>query len=89
METRLIGYEHAAKITDIASWANDLIGKEVPGCPGYSVVRVIQFRFAQVSDGYDALVLVEVKEEGFEELSIKEADVVAIEEITSSVDEPA
>ncbi|GER92197.1 hypothetical protein KDW_63590 [Dictyobacter vulcani] len=86
METRLLGFEHAETVKDVANWANGIIGKEVPGEPGYTVVKVIQFQLVQLSNGYDVLVLVEVKEE-LEPLNLREADVEAIVNITSAVDE--
>lgn len=86
METRLLGHERAETVLDVAAWANDLIGKEVPGQPGYKVIKVIQFQLVQLAAGYDAMVLVEVQEEG-ESLNLRAADVEAIVDITSAVDE--
>lgn len=88
METRLLAYDHAAAASAIANWANRLPGKEVPNDPGYTVVRVIQFQMTSGQSGYDALLLVEVTQKEPEvEVSLREADVEAIEEITSSIDE--
>ena len=90
METRLLGYEHAATVTEIASWANDLIGKEAPDCPGYVVVKVVQFQLVALQSpqrGYDALLLVEVVERLSDaQVTLKEADVEVIEQITSSIE---
>jgi hypothetical protein len=90
METRLLGYEHAATVTEIAAWANDLIGKEAPGCPGYVVVKVVQFQLVALQlphRGYDALLLVEVVERLSDaQVVLKEADVEVIEQITSSIE---
>ena len=88
METRLLAYEQAVTTTEIAAWANDLIGKEVPGSPGYKVVRIIQFQFVQKQDGYSALILVEVTEMT-PEIAIKEADAIVIEQLTSTIDGPS
>ncbi|GCE06976.1 hypothetical protein [Dictyobacter aurantiacus] len=86
METRLLGHERADTVLDVAAWANDLIGKDLPGQPGYRVIKVIQFQLVQLDAGYDAMVLVEVQNEG-EFLNLKEADVEAIVDITSAVDD--
>lgn len=85
METRLLGFEHAETVKDVAAWANGMIGKEVPGESGYRVVKVIQFQLVQLSNSYDVLALAEVKEE-LEPLNLREADVEAIVDITSAVD---
>ena len=91
METRLLAYEHAVTVSEIASWANNLIGKEVPGDPGFTVVRVIQFQTISgqgVQNGYDAMILVEVTEKHSDtQVALKEADIEVIEELTSSIDE--
>lgn len=90
METRLLAYDHAAAASEIASWANGLIGKEVPGEAGYTVVRVIQFQMISGQSGYNALLLVEVAErEPQPEITLRAADIEVIEELTSSIDEPA
>ncbi|GLV60346.1 hypothetical protein KDH_71660 [Dictyobacter sp. S3.2.2.5] len=86
METRLLGHKGADTVLDVAAWANDLIGKELPGQPGYRVIKVIQFQLVQLDAGYDALVLVEVQNEG-EFLNLKAADVEEIVDITAAVDE--
>lgn len=89
METRLLAYESAARVSEIASWANKAIGKEVPGDPGYSVVSVLQFQAVSVENGYDALILVEVTKRHFDtQVALKEADIEVIEELTSSIQEP-
>lgn len=91
METRLLAYEHAVTVNEIAAWANSLIGKEVPGDPGFSVVRVIQFQTTSSQNGqsgYDAMILVEVTERQFDtQVALSEADIEVIEELTSSIDE--
>jgi len=91
METRLLAYEHAVTVSEIAAWANNLIGKEVPGDPGFTVVRVIQFQTISNQggqNGYDAMILVEVTEKHSDtQVALKEADIEVIEELTSSIDE--
>ncbi|GCE21169.1 hypothetical protein [Dictyobacter kobayashii] len=86
METRLLGHERAETVLDVASWANDLIGREVPGQPGYKVIKVLQFQLVPLPAGYDAMVLAEVQEEE-ESLNLRAADVEAIVDITSAVDD--
>jgi hypothetical protein len=34
MDTRLLAYDEATMVREIASWANALIGHEVPDAPG-------------------------------------------------------
>ena len=88
MDTRMLAYEPATTVTEIATWANDLIGKEVPGSPGYRVVRVIQFQFIERQDGYAAMILVEVTDMPNETpVALKEEDIVVIEQLTSSIGE--
>jgi len=94
METRLLAYEHAVTVSEIAAWANNLIGKEVPGDPGFTVVRVIQFQTISNQGnqggqgGYDAMILVEVTEKHSDtQVALKEADIEVIEELASSIDE--
>ena len=90
MDTRLLGYEQARKVTEIASWANALIGKDVPGEPGYKVVRVIDFQVISHQSRYDALLLAEVIEQYHEtEIAIKEQDIQIIEQMTSTIDDIA
>lgn len=90
METRLLAYEHAATVSEIAAWANALPGKEVPGDPGYTVVSVTRFQLMHAQSGYDALILAEVTERRPEtQVALKEADIEVIEELTSSIDEQA
>jgi hypothetical protein len=92
METRLLGYEHAASMTEISAWANGLIGKELPEFPQYQVIRIIHFQALAAQDSYDALVLVEVVErpEETEQIVIRAEDIAVIEELTSTVgEEPA
>lgn len=90
MDTRLLGYEQAISVIEIASWANRLIGQDVPGEPGYKVVRVIDFQVISTQNRYDAVVLAEVIEQYREtEIAIKEEDIQIIEQMTSTVDESA
>ena len=92
VETRLLAYEHAASVDEIATWANKLIGKEVPGDPGYSVVNVMRFQVINGQGNYDAMILVEViqrEDEGEAQVALKEADIEVIEQLTSTIDEPA
>ena len=89
METRMLAHEEAASVTEIATWANDLIGRAVPNAPDYRVVRVVRFQIVNRGSGYDALVLVEVTEKPDEpqeaEIALKEEDIVVIEQITSAI----
>jgi hypothetical protein len=88
MNTRLLAYDEATTVTEIAIWANALIGKEVPDAPGYQVVRVVQFQLLQQSQGYAALLLVEVTERLPESpVALKEADIAVIEQMTSVIGE--
>ena len=90
VETRLIAYEHAATVGEVAGWTNDLIGKEVPGNPGYILVSVVQFQLIDNQGTYDALILVEVTEREIEtQVTLRAADVAVIQELTSSIDETA
>lgn len=90
VETRLLAYEHATTVSEIAGWTNDLIGKEAPGNPGYIVVGVVQFQLLNNQGGYDALILVEVTEREIEtEVTLRAADIEVIQELTSSMDETA
>lgn len=89
METRLLGYEHATSVIEIASWANGLIGKDLPELPGYRVVRVIHFQVVYNQNDYDAVILVEVVERAndTEQVELRAEDVAVIEELTSTVGE--
>ena len=90
METRLLAYERAETMSEIAAWANALIGKEVPGDPGHIVVSVIRFQIINGQSGYDAIILVEVTEKQLDaRIALKEADIEVIEELASSIDEPS
>ncbi len=87
MQSRLLAYEHAATVNEIASWANNLIGKEVPGDPNYVVVSVLQFQLHSNQSAYDAMILFEVTHKNHEtEVALKEADIEVIEELTSTID---
>ena len=91
METCMLAYERAATVTEIAAWANELVGKAVPGYPDYRVVKVVQFQLVRTQNGYDAALLVDVMEWLNEDsqVTLREADVKVIEQLTSTmVDEP-
>jgi hypothetical protein len=91
METCMLGYERAETVTEIATWANELIGKAVPGYPDYRVVKVVQFQLVRTQNGYDAALLVDVIEWLNEDsqVTLREADVKVIEQLTSVIkDEP-
>jgi len=87
METCLLGYERAETVTEIAAWANELVGKAVPGYPDYRVVKVAQFQLVRAQNGYDAMLLVDVMEWLNEEsqVTLREADVKVIEQLTSTM----
>jgi hypothetical protein len=91
IETCMLAYERADTVTEIASWANELIGKAVPGYPDYRVLKVVQFQLVRTQNGYDAALLVDVMEwinEG-SQVTLREADVKVIEQLTSTIlDEP-
>jgi hypothetical protein len=86
----MLAYERAETVTEIATWANELIGKAVPGYPDYRVVKVVRFQLVRTQNGYDAALLVEVMQWIDEEsqVSLREADVRVIEQLTSSIDRP-
>ncbi len=93
METRMLGLEAAHTVHEIATWANDLIGKEMPGLPDYIVVRVVQFQLLTTQKGYDAMLLVEVAERPLdtdtsEQIALRAEDIDVIEELTSAIGEP-
>ena len=89
MESRLLAYEHATTINEITSWANDLLGKEVPGDPNYVVISVLQFQLLSNQSAYDALILFEVTDKNHgTEVALREADIEVIKELTSAIDEP-
>ncbi len=90
VETRLLAYEHATTVSEIANWTNDLIGKELPGNARYIVVSAVQFQLISGQHGYDAMILVEVTERQIEtQVTLRAADIEVIEELTSSIDESA
>jgi hypothetical protein len=84
MDTRMLAYEHAATMAEVANWANGLPGKEAPGSPGYRVVRVLRFQVLAKGDRYAALMLVEVTDSP---VALKEADVIEIDNITSTIED--
>ena len=90
METCMLAYERAETVTEIATWANKLVGKAVPGYPDYRVLKVVRFQLVHLENGYDAALLVEVRRWLDEEsqVTLREADVEVIEQLTSSIDEP-
>jgi hypothetical protein len=89
METCMLAYERAETVTEIATWANELIGKAVPGYPDYRVVKVVRFQLVRIQNGYDAALLVEVRQWFDEEsqVTMREADVKVIEQLTSAIGE--
>ena len=89
METCMLACERAETVTEIATWANELVGKAVPGYPDYRVVKVVRFQLVRVQDGYDAALLVDVVQWIDEEsqVTLREADVKVIEQLTSTIDE--
>ncbi len=90
MQSRLLAYEHATTVNEIASWANNLIGKEVPGDPHYVVISVVQFQLLSKQSAYDAMILFEVAQKHHgTEVALKEADIEVIAELTSAIDEPS
>ncbi len=91
METCMLGYEHAATVTEIATWANELVGKSVPGYPDYRIVKVIQFQLVPAQRGYDAMLLVSVVEwlDEHDQVALRAEDVAVIEQLTASINEPS
>ncbi len=91
METRMLGLEAAHTVSEIATWANGLIGQEMPGLPDYRVVRVIQFQLLSTQAGYDAMLLIEIAERPLdtsEQVALRAEDIEVIEELTSVMGEP-
>lgn len=87
----MLGLEAAHTVNEIAAWANDLIGKQMPGLPDYRVVRVVQFQLLTTQKGYDAMLLVEVAERPLdtsEQIALRLEDIEVIEELTSVIGEP-
>lgn len=89
METCMLAYERAETVTEIATWANDLVGKAVPGYPDYRVVKVLRFQLMPAQHGYDAALLVEVRQwlDDESQVTLREADVKVIEQLTSTIGE--
>ena len=89
METCMLGYERAETVTEIASWANDLIGKAVPNHPEYRIVKVVQFQLVSTQSGYDAMLLLDVAKWPGEhdQVALREEDVQVIEQLTSAIPE--
>jgi hypothetical protein len=86
----MLGYERAATVTEIAAWANELVGKAVPNHPQYQIVKVIQFQLMPMQSGYDAMLLLDVTEWSDEhnQIALREEDVEVIEQLTSVIREP-
>ena len=86
----MLAYERAETVTEIATWANGLTGKAVPGYPDYRVVKILHFQLVRHQQGYDAALLVEVRKWFDEEsqVTLREADVEVIEQLTSTIDNP-
>jgi hypothetical protein len=90
MESRLLAYEQATTVNEIASWANNLIGKEVPGDHRYVIMSVLQFQLISSQSSYDAMILFEVTHKNpATQVAFKEADIEVIEELTSAIDDPS
>ena len=88
MESRLLAYEHATSVNEIASWANNLIGKEVPGDPEYLIVSVLQFQLLSSQSAYDAMILFEVTHKNLDtQVALKESDIEVFVELTTTIDE--
>jgi len=85
----MLGYERAATVTEIAAWANGLIGKAVPDHPEYQIVKVVQFQLVSTRGGYDVMLLVDVKEwpDEHDQIALREEDVEVIEQLTSAITE--
>ena len=85
----MLAYEQASTVTEITNWANQLTGKAVPGYPDYRVLKVVQFQIIRTNNGYDAALLVDVMEWLNEEsqVTLREADVRVIEQLTSTIGE--
>jgi hypothetical protein len=90
METCMLGYERAKTVTEIAAWANELIGKAVPNHLEYRIVKVVQFQLVSTQSGYDAMLLLDVAEwpNEHEQIALREEDVQVIEQLTSVILEP-
>ena len=89
METCMLGYERAETVTEIAAWANELIGKAVPNHPEYQIVKVVQFQLVSTQIGYDAMLLLDVAHwpEENDQIALREEDVQVIEQLTSVISE--
>jgi hypothetical protein len=89
METCMLGYERAETVTEIAAWANELIGKAVPNHPEYRIVKVVQFQLVSTQIGYDAMLLLDVAQwpDENDQVALREEDVQVIEQLTSVISE--
>ncbi len=85
----MLGYERAITVTEIAAWANGLIGKAVPDYPDYQIVKVVQFQVMPIQNGYDAMLLLDVTQwpEEHEQVALREEDIQVIEQLTAAIPE--
>jgi hypothetical protein len=89
METRLLAYDHATSLSEIAAWGNALIGVVLPDSPQWRVLRIVRFQVLQQSGAYSALLLVEVTQvepDAMEHIELRAEDIQIIEELTASID---
>ena len=89
METRLLAYDHATSLSEIAAWGNALIGVVLPDSPQWCVLRIVRFQVLQQSGAYSALLLVEVTQvepDAMEHIELRAEDIQIIEELTASID---
>ncbi len=90
METRLLAYDRATSVSEIALWGNSLIGNLLPNSPRWRIVSIVRFQILQQLDTYSALLLVEVTEiepDIMEHIELRAEDIQVIEELTSSIAE--
>jgi hypothetical protein len=80
----MLSCERSVTVTVIATLANELVGKVVPGYPDYRVVKILRFQLVPLPHGYDAALLEEVRSWIDEEsqVTLREADVEVIEQLT-------
>ena len=77
-------------MTEIANWANALIGKALPEFPQWRIVRIIRFQVVQQVNEYSALLLIEVigiEPDDMEHIELRAEDIRVIEELTATIDE--
>jgi hypothetical protein len=90
LETRLLAYDRATFVSEIATWANGLIGKVLPDFPQWRVVRIVSFQVATLRNEFSALLLVEVTElepDDMQHIELRAEDILTIEELTASIDD--